>query len=179
MAHINTLQNGIYTSLAFLPTAYPLSSVDTQSEQVALMVATAPTEIPNVRDFPEFGNPSNIVNVPVYGSVTSTQVSGQADLNTMEFTINYVPDQFETAIGHARVGDSNLYVFQIALCNKRPSGFKQVNTTGGLGFNSVLNTTFNFAGKFESLVMVPSLTDSLTAKLTISMATPLFGPATY
>lgn len=181
MAHINTLQNGIYTSLAFVATASPLSAVDTQAELVALFGGTI-VEIPNIRDFPEFGNPSNIVNVPVYGSVTSTQVSGQADLNTMEFTINYVPDQFETAVGHAKVGDSNLYPFQIALCNKRPTAFKQITAAGGIGnliSAPVLNTVFNFAGKFESLVMVPSLTDSLTAKLTISMATPLFGPVSY
>jgi hypothetical protein len=178
MAHINTVQNGIYTSLAFLPTAYALTAVDTQSEIVALMAATSPTEITNIRDFPEFGNPANIVNVPVYGSPTSTQVAGQADLNTMEFTLNYIPDQFETQVTHARVGDGNLYAFQIALCNKRPSTFKQVATTG-IASGTTLNSVFNFSGKFESLTVTPSLTDALQAKLTLSMATPMFGPATY
>jgi hypothetical protein len=177
MSHLNTIQNGIYTSLAYLPTAAALSALDTQAELVALFAATSPTEITNIRDFPEFGNPSNIVNVPTYGSPTSTQVAGQADLNTMEFTINYVADDVVTAIG-TKVADGLLYPFQIALCNKKPASLKQVATTG-IGSNSTLNTVFNFAGKFEALTITPSLSDALTAKLTISMATNLFGPATY
>jgi hypothetical protein len=186
MAHLNTVQNGIYTSLNFIATAGALSTMDTASELIALFgSASTPVEIKNIRDFPEFGNPSNIVNVPVYGSPTSTQVSGQSDLNTMEFTINYVASDFETQVGHSRVGDGLLYPFQIALTNVKPTGFKQTapsasaGSVGGITGTLNQNTVFNFAGKIESLVFVPSLTDAITAKLTLSMATQLFGPVTY
>jgi hypothetical protein len=186
MAHLNSVQNGIYTSLAFIATAGALSTMDTSAELVALFnTGSTPVEIKNIRDFPEFGNPANIVNVPVYGSPTSTQVSGQADLNTMEFTINYVAADFEAQITHARVSDGLLYPFQIALTNVKPTGFKQiapsasVGSIGGITGGLIQNTVFNFAGKIESLVFVPSLTDAITAKLTISMATSLMGPATY
>lgn len=177
MAHINTLQNGIYTSLSFVASAGAIDTMDTASELVTLF-ATGGVEIKNIRDFPEFGNPANIVNVPSYGSPSSTQIGGQSDLNSLEFTLNYVPNTFETDVTHARVGDGLLYPFQIAMCSKKPANFKQIATTG-IGTATTLNTVFNFAGKFESLSVVPSLTDSLTAKLAISMATTLFGPVTY
>lgn len=177
MAHINTLQSGIYTSLTFVATAGALSTMDTQAELETLF-ASGGVEIKNIRDFPEFGNPANIVNVPLYGSPSSVQVGGQSDLNTMEFNLNYVADVFETDITHARIGDGLLYPFQIALCNKKPSNFKQIAATG-IGAGPTLNTVFNFAGKFESLTVMPSLTDALTAKMSISMATTLFGPDTY
>jgi len=178
MAHINSLQNGIYTSLAFIATAGALSTMDTKAELETLFgSASVPVEVTNIREFPEFGTPSNIVNVPVYGAPSSTQVSGQSDMSTMEFTINYVPSDFDTALG-AKIGDGLLYPFQIALCNKKPSNLKQVATTG-IATGTVQNTVFNFAGKFASVMFTPSLTDSLTCKLTISMATNLFGPSTY
>ena len=177
MAHINTLQNGIYTSLSFIDTPGALSTMDTLAKLVTLF-ADEPSELSNIRDFPEFGNPSNIVNVPVYSSPSSVQIGGQSDLNTMEFTINYVPADFETDVGHTRVNDGLLYPFQIALCSKRPTSFKQIATTG-IGTGNSLNTVFNFAGKFESLTVMPSLTDSLTAKLALSSGTTLFGPSTY
>jgi hypothetical protein len=177
MSHVNTLQNGIYTSLCFVASAGAITTMDTAAELVTLF-ASGGVEITGIRDFPEFGNPSNIVNIPTYGSPSSTQIGGQSDLNTLEFTLNYVPDSFETSITHARVGDGLLYPFQIALCSKKPANFKQIATTG-ISTGTTLNTVFNFAGKFESLSVMPSLTDSITAKMTLSMATQLFGPVTY
>jgi hypothetical protein len=181
MAHLDSLQSGVYTSLVFRGAAKTLDQVDTLAEIVTIMAAGTLIEITNIRDFPEFGNPSNIVNIPTYGSASSTQVSGQADLNTMEFTINYVPADFDAIMPF--IGDAILYPFQIALCNKRPTSFRQNTTSGNcIGGSTVApiqNTVFNFAGKFESLVVMPSTTDATTAKLTISMATPLFGPTTY
>jgi hypothetical protein len=175
MAHINSLTSGIYTSLAFNDTPGAIGTMDTQAELVALF-ATAPTRVPGIREFPEFGNPANIVNVPVYGQKSSLQVSGQADQSTMEFTINYVPSEMEDLVG--LVNDGNLYAFQIAMCNIKPVNLLQTATTG-IGSTGVQNTVFNFAGKFESFVVVPSLTDSYTARITISLATELFGPVTY
>jgi hypothetical protein len=181
MAHLDSLQSGVYTSLTFKVAALAsLAAGDSLAELETLFSTGGITEIAGIRDFPEFGRPSNIVNVPTYGSGSSTQVSGQSDLNTMEFTLNYVASDLDPI--QALVGNSNLYAFQIALCNRRPPGFRQNTVSGQIGGTPsvpVQNTVFNFAGKFESLMIMPSTTDALTAKLVISSATQLFGPSTY
>lgn len=177
MAHIDSLMSGIFTSLAYLPTGQSLSAVDTAAELVALFAATEPTRIRNIREFPEFSTkPANIVNVPVFGQQTSSQVSAQADQTAFEFTINYVPAD-HAALG-ALAGDGKLYPFQIALCDKDPTSLKQTATTG-IGAGSTKNTVFNFAAQISSFTVVPSLSDSLTAKLSLAIATEVFGPATY
>ena len=86
---------------------------------------------------------------------------------------------------HHRPASGKLCAFQIALTNVAPSGFKQsapaasAGSIGGITGTLNQNTVFNFAGKFEQLTINPNLTDSLTAKLVLSMATMMFGPATY
>ena len=180
MAYLNSLTNGIFTSLSFIATAGSLTSMDTAAELVTLF-ASEPVVIGNIRTFPEFGIPANIVNVPTYGQKTSGQVSGQSDMTALEFEINYVPSDFaDTNKGNiaAKIGDGNLYPFQIAICNKLPTSRKQIATTG-IGAGSTANVVFNFAGKFESFTIVPSLTDALVAKISISNATGMFGPTTY
>lgn len=180
MAHLSSISAGIFTSLAYNPT--PVASVaagDTAAELIALF-SSAPTEVKNIRDFPELGTPANIVNVPVYGQKTSSQVQGQADAPTMEFTLNYVPADL-TALT-ALVGNGQLFAFQIALCSQKPANLQQVATTGiATAVNTVAtqNSVFNFLGKFESFLVTPSLSDATTAKLTISMQSEMFGPATY
>lgn len=180
MAHLNSVIAGIFTSLAY--NATPVASLaagDTASELVALF-ATAPVQLNNIRDFPEIGTPANIVNVPVYGQKTSSQVQGQSDSPVLEFTLNYVPADMVAL--QALIGNGQLYAFQIALCSQRPANFTQIATTGmATAVNAVttLNTVFNFLGKFESFTITPSLTDANQAKLTLSMQTELFGPATY
>lgn len=177
MAHISNLQAGIFTSLAYLSTSAALSALDTQAELVALFAATEPTKVTNIREFPEFATkPSNIVNVPVYGSGTSMQVAAQADQNTLEFTLNYVPSDHDAL--RQMAGDGKLYPFQIAICDKLPSSLKQVATTG-IGAGTTANSVFNFAAQIASFTVVPSLSDSLTAKITLAAATEVFGPATY
>lgn len=177
MAHIDTLQAGIYSSLAYLPTNYALSAVDTAAEQIALFAATEPTRISNIREFPEFSTkPANVVNVPVFGQATSAQVNAQADQSTFELTINYIPA--DHAALAALAGNGSLYVFQIALCDKNPTSLKQIATTG-IASGSTKNTVFNFAAQIVSFTVVPSLSDSLTAKISLALATEVFGPATY
>ena len=112
--------------------------------------------------------------------MTSQQIQGQADAPTMEFTLNYVPA--DTVALQALVGNGQLYAFQVAMCSQAPANLQQVATTGiGVAVNSIPtnNTVFNFLGKFESFLVTPSLSDSIQAKLTLSMQTQLFGPFTY
>jgi hypothetical protein len=180
MAHISSIQASIFTQLAFNPNAVAtLSDGNTQAKLVALF-ATAPTQVANIREFPEFGAPANIVNVPVYGKKTSVQVQGQSDSPTLEFTLNYVPA--EHAAVQAMVGNGQLYAFQISLTSQEPANLLQIPTTGigtPVGNVNTNNTVFNFLGKFESFLVTPSLTDSTQAKITLSMQTEMFGPATY
>lgn len=180
MAHISSIQSSIFTQLAFNSTVVEtLSDGNTQAKLVALF-ATAPTQVENIREYPEFGTPANIVNVPVYGKKTSVQVQGQSDSPTLEFTLNYVPAEHEAL--QALCGNGQLYPFQISLTSQEPANLMQVATTGiGTPVNGINtnNTVFNFLGKFESFLVTPSLTDSTQAKITLSMQTEMFGPATY
>src|SRR6056300_1835266 len=98
MAHISTLGAGIYTYLDMFTGTIP-ADTDTAAECAALFVGTVPgtadadqVRMPSVREFPSVGTPANIVNVPVYGQATSSQVQGQADAPSLEVTVNYVPD---------------------------------------------------------------------------------------
>lgn len=180
MAHIASITAGIYTSIAYNATAVAsVSAADTASELIALF-STQPVEVKNVREFPEIGTPANIVNVPVYGQKTSVQVQGQSDAPTLEFTLNYVPADMVAL--QALVGNGQLYAFQIAICSQKPANLQQSASTGiGTAVATIptANTVFNFLGKFEAFLVTPSLSDSVQAKLTLSMQTELFGPFTY
>jgi len=179
MAHITSIGAGIYSALAVNTTPITdLSTVDTLSELVGKFTSAVNfEEIRNVREFPQIGTPANIVNVPVYGQKTSSQIQGQADAPTLEMTINYVPSEWAagTDLGDL-VGDGNVYAFQFSLLNAKPAG---LNTTAGLtGLGSVANSNFYFVGKVEALLVSPQLTDANQATLTLSVLGDFFGPAT-
>jgi len=95
MAHISSLGAGIFTYLDIFKGTIP-ANTDTVAECAALFVGGTPgtadadhVRMPSVREFPSIGTPANIVNVPVYGQKTSSQVQGQADAPTLEVTVNY------------------------------------------------------------------------------------------
>ena len=71
------------------------------------------TKIPHIREFPSVGATPNIVNVNEYGSLTSFQVAGQSDSETLTFTLNYVPSEHNTV--EALVGDGKQYLMGIVL----------------------------------------------------------------
>ena len=184
MAHITSIGAGVYSAMAMNKTAVTdLTTVDTLAECVAKFTNAADfVEIKNVRDFPQIGDPANIVNVPVYGKKLSAQVNAQADAPTLELTINYVPSEWTsgaaaagTDLGRA-VGDGKLYVFQFSLLNAEPAGL--TTTAGANGLGSVENSNFYFVGKIESLLVTPSLSDANTATVTFTTVTDFFGPGT-
>lgn len=181
MAHITSIGAGIYSALAVNTTAITdLSTVDTLAELVAkFSTANNFKEIKNVREFPQIGTPANIVNVPVYGQKTSSQIQGQADAPTLEMTINYVPSEWDpTVVGGlgSLVGDGNVYAFQFSLLNAKPAGL--ITTAGLTGLGSVANSSFYFVGKIEALLVSPQLTDANQATLTLSILGSFYGPAT-
>lgn len=177
MAHITSIGAGIFSALAVNTTAITdYTSVDTLAELEALFAsASAFSEIKNVREFPQVGTPANIVNVPVYGQKTSSQIQGQADAPSLEISINYIPSEWAagTVLG-AAIGDGNVYAFQFSLLNSKPAGL----TANSAGLGTVANSNFYFIGKIEALLVSPQLTDANQATLTLSVAGEFFGPST-
>ena len=162
MALISNIGAGIFTKLKFkADSSYSLPTSDS-SHQTFIASGTGDfdgaTEITSIREFPSFGKPANIVNVPQYGQSVSSQIQGQADAPTMEYTINYVPS-VHSAI-QALVQDGNTYVFQVDVKNAE---------TGD-------NGAFYVKGSFASFEVTPSLTDSNQATITMSTQGDYKGP---
>jgi len=160
--------------------------------------------ITNVKEFPAIGTPANITKVPEYGSKTSKQVNGQADLNNMELTLNYVARDWAGGVIHKgdgtgaaltadvapvpAVGDGKVYLFRFALLDTDPT---KATTTGTKGYHNgddnlagtgdseglaaIGNSIYYFLGKIEAIEVTPSLTDAVTAKLTIAIQSKISG----
>ena len=175
MAHISTLGAGIFTYLDIFTGTIP-AGTDTAAECAALFVGTTPgtadadhVRMPSVREFPSIGTPANIVNVPVYGQETSSQVQGQADSPTLEVTVNYVPADMEEI--YALKGQQVAFRFMMA---------EQEVTVADAAAATLAkaNTEFYFKGKIEAILVNPALTDANTATVTLSAQSDFFGPAT-
>lgn len=175
MAHIDSLQSGVFTYLSYL--AAPVLPSLGSAEVVALFAATEPIPVSGIREFPEFSTVSaEVVQVPIYGQDSSVQVSAQADRVALDFTINYVPEEHDILM--SAVGNGQAYAFQILLASESCQSKRQSNVVG-LGVGSAQNTVFNFVGKFVGSSVEPTLTDSLTASVTVTLDSELFGPLTY
>jgi hypothetical protein len=179
MAHITSIGAGIFSAMAVNTTEITdLSTVDDLTKLVGKFTSAATfTEIKNVREFPQIGTPANIVNVPVYGQKTSSQIQGQSDSPNLEVTLNYIPSDWtpSSALG-ALVGNGKVYAFQFSMLNAKPAGLH--TTAGATGLGSVNNSNFYFVGKIEALLVSPQLTDANQATLTLSSQGGFFGPAT-
>jgi hypothetical protein len=171
MTHITTLGAGIYTYLDMFSGTIP-ADTDTSAEFAALFQTANASNIdrmPSVREFPSVGTPANIVNVPVYGQATSSQVQGQADAPSLEVTVNYVPSDM-TAI-HDLIGTS--MAFRVLMCGSVLTLADSLNAT-----ITENNTEFYFLGKVEAILVNPQLTDANTATVTLSAQSDFVGPAT-
>ena len=175
MAHLSSLNAGIFTFLDIFTGTIP-AATDTAAECAALFVGTTPgtpdathVRMPSVREFPSVGTPANIVNVPVYGQKTSSQVQGQADSPSLEVTVNYVAEDM-TAL-HDLVGTSAAFRFMMAASAVTAA-------EGSAAAITPENTEFYFLGKIEAILVNPALTDATTATVTLSAQSDFFGPAT-
>jgi hypothetical protein len=139
-------------------------------------------ELPDIRDMPSFGTPSNLVKVPVYGQAQTQAIQAQSDAPDLEFVVNYVAskwakdgDTFATTgtIGDA-VGDGIAKVFEVALLGSLPPTLN--TTTSGLG--AVPNALIYFVGKVESVLINPSRDDATTANVAVSIISDFYGPFT-
>ena len=174
MAHISTLGAGIFTYLDIYSGAVA-NTVDTATEFADLFVTANSADItrmPSVREFPSIGTPANIVNVPVYGQNTSSQVQGQSDAPTLEITVNYIPDDMIDF--HNLIGTEVAFRFMMcAQSTDLTASLDTANTALAYG-----NTEFYFKGKIEAILVNPALTDATTATVTLSAQSDFFGPVT-
>lgn len=197
MAHIQSIGAGMFSGLAAAFPATDLTLAEIQNlatyadfaalfateikAQGGVPAAGAFVDLSNVREFPPLGTPPNVVNVPNYGSATSKQIQGQADPNSMEITLNYVPADWAkgTLLGDA-VGDGKLRVFRFAMLNVESKGAtpatKLSSTAAGLG--TIENSQWFFIGKLEAQQVTPNLTDANTATVTITLQSAFFGAFT-
>jgi hypothetical protein len=189
MTHISSIGAGLFSDLSVgLVKQNPVGlSAPWTKEELAAMFTTqaAPTDntpvatefisIAGIREFPPVGTPSNIVNVPGYGSATSLQIQGQADASSFELQINYTGTQWDKANYPGKmVNDGNAYPIRLAILNSRPPGL--ASSPAGLG--AVENSIYYFIGKLEAIAVQPSLTDANIATLTLSVQSQFYGAFT-
>lgn len=161
MALISNIGAGIFTTLKFKADSNYTIPTDDTTHQTFISGSgdfNGATEVTNIREFPSFGKPANIVNVPQYGQAVSSQIQGQSDAPTMEFTMNYVPGSHGAI--QALVQDGLTYVFQLDVKNAE---------TGD-------NAAFYVKGQIASFEISPNLTDSNQATLTMSTQGDYVGP---
>ena len=172
MAHISSINAGIFTYLDFYTGASYLGTEASTGDFDALFVTANDADIdrlPSIREFPSVGTPANIVNVPVFGQAISSQVQGQADAPTLEFTVNYVPTDHEAF--HTLIGTEGAIRIMMAESALTKTG----STAATVGVN---NTSFYVHGRFEAILVNPQLTDATTATVTMSTQSDFYGPAT-
>ena len=136
--------------------------------------ASEVTAVPHVREFPSLGTPANIVNVPVYGSTTSTQIQGQADLPSFEFTLNYVPEDHRAL--QAAIGVTTNQLFRLRLTNGNNVPANGVQSTYTAVTNLAQHSDFYFLGYVASFEVTPSLSDAMQATMSLAVQSAIVGP---
>jgi len=192
MAHISTIGATIYSELSVQGGLWTAGDADLEvgtyagiaSRPVDVAAFRAYFEVPNgsdvasnapaaaanvinvghIREFPAMGTPANVVNVPQYGQATSSQIRGQSDAPTMEFTLNYVPDE-HGKLDIIRKQDIGV-VFRVRIANAD-------NVTGKA---TDIYDDFYFYGKIASLEVTPSLNDAFQATMAVTIDGDFEGP---
>ena len=159
MAHISSIGAGLRTRLDYKAgTALPTAVDNTDF-----------LAVPNIREFPEFGAPANVVNVPVYGQAVSSQIQGQSDAPTLEFTLNYVPTEHDAL--RALISTQATQIFRIRLINADLADEAVPTATEE-------HTDFYVLGKVAAITVSPQLTDANQATLTITTVGDYSAPLT-
>ena len=185
MAHINNIGASIYTRIDYVPgsistadRAAPLNLAAKFESAAAADGVPATTEaavvaIEGIREFPSLGTPSNIVNVPQYGQSISSQIQGQADAPSLEFTFNYIPTNHYT-LDALRKSGTNL-VFRVRLSNTEDGG---VQATPASDATTEYEDIY-FQGTIASFEIVPALTDATQANIALTIDGDFEGPFSY
>jgi len=187
MAHITSIGAAKFTTLDYVPntandansSAGDLHALFVSNSATILATETATDEtveaavvhVGDVREFPSLGTPANIVNVPVYGQASSSQVAGQSDAPTLEFTLNYIPAD-HAALDALRKSNTRV-CFRVRISDADIS----VDANGTmLADNADKFADFYFFGTIASFEISPSLSDSLQATMALTIEGDFNGP---
>jgi hypothetical protein len=187
MAHINSIGASKFTTLDYVTnTAQNANSTASEiydlfvSNGTAILatqsatdeaVETAVKHVGNIREFPSLGTPANIVNVPVYGQATSSQVAGQSDAPSLEFTLNYIPED------HAKLEVLRKAATRLCFRVRIADADITTNSDGVLtADNADKFADFFFFGTVASFEIAPSLSDSLQATIAVTIEGDFNGP---
>jgi hypothetical protein len=185
MAHINNIGASIYTRIDYVPGSISTADRATTTnlsgkfesvlaaDDTIATVAAGVVAIEGIREFPSLGTPSNIVNVPQYGQSISSQIQGQADAPSLEFTFNYIPTE-HFALDTLRKAGTNL-VFRVRLSNTEDGG---VQATPAADAATEYEDIY-FQGTIASFEIVPALTDATQANLALTIDGDFEGPFSY
>ena len=145
---------------------------------------TGAVEIGNVRDFPSFGTPANIVKVPQYGAKQTVSIQAQPDAPDLELTLNLVADKWKRGGKlDGIVGDNVTRLWMFAFlptaleaevipgqpCVEEPAFLH----AGSLG--RVQNALVFFKGRLESLLVTPARDEAIQGTLAMSVQSSFFG----
>lgn len=187
MAHITSIGASKFASLDYVPNTAN-SSADSSTTILSLFITNEAgvtgtnvqtdetpqgtvVHVGDVREFPSLGTPANVVNVPVYGQATSSQVAGQSDAPSLEFSLNYVPSK-HAALNDLRTANTRC-CFRVRLSDADI-------TTDVNGIQTADNVDiyddFYFFGTVASFEVTPGLTDSMQATVTLTIEGDFKGP---
>jgi len=185
MAHIDNIGASIYTRIDYVPgnistgdRANPAQLAGKFEDQAPTTTTAGTTDsfvvaIEGIREFPSLGTPSNIVNVPQYGQSISSQIQGQADAPSLEFTFNYIPTN-HAALDTLRKAGTNL-VFRVRLSNTEDGGVQDTPAEDGTAeYEDIF-----FQGTIASFEIVPALTDATQANIALTIDGDFEGPFSY
>jgi hypothetical protein len=197
MPNITSIGAGMYTSLTYLEMPVvkgPGTAGDTigtgddpsawaaEFETIGTpwVAGANAADFGRIREFPNLGIPANIVNVPQYGQAVSSQIAGQSDAPSMDFTFNYVPS--EHAFIAAMREDGEKRMFRVRLANAKQAE----DTTTGVDLPYIDEdgtlrefSDFYFVGSVASFEIVPNLTDSNQLNVTLTIDGEMQGPFSY
>jgi hypothetical protein len=187
MAHISSIGASKFTTLDYvlntansdISTAAALNDLFISNQTAILATDTATDETPesavvhvgNIREFPSLGSPANIVNVPVYGSAVSSQVAGQSDNASLEFSLNYVPSDHYALETIRKAGSRLCFRVRLADADITVDANRIVTADNADTF-----ADFFFFGKIASFEIQPGLTDALQATMSIAIDGDFNGP---
>lgn len=167
---------GTFSALAVSDSPVPTTLPTDAAGWAALFATTADfEEIKSIREMPTFGTPANVVKVPQYGVTQSLSIGAQPDAPDLELTLNYIAADWAAGSTLADyVKNKTQRVFQFSLLYAKPGSL----AASAAGLGTVDNANIYFVGRMESLLIMPSLSDSNTATLALSIQSDFFGPYT-
>jgi len=187
MAHISSIGASKFTTLDYvlntansdISTAADLNDLFISNQTAILAADSQIDEVPesavvhvgNIREFPSLGSPANIVNVPVYGAAVSSQVAGQSDNASLEFSLNYVPSDHHALETIRKAGSRLCFRVRLADADITVDGNRVITAD-----NLDTFADFFFFGKIASFEIQPGLTDALQATMSIAIDGDFNGP---